>query len=162
MSNDTKMSTGLGGLQGAIPINRQQLAAVGQATVVDPLEVPANTTPANQQAQAPAPMFPEPSWSDILIDASLSTLKAAAGGAVVGAALSQSGRRSRSIVRGATVSATVSPLVMGMVDVARIQIRETTPEQKAAERRWVLKTSGVAMLLGAAALGIDYALTKTG
>ena len=112
-------------------------------------------------ATYPAP-YGNPSWGDLLIDASLATIKAGAAGAVVGAALSQPGKRSKSIVRGATVSATVSPVAFGLIELGRIQIRETTPEQKAAERRFVMKSSGIALLLGAAALGLDYALSRNG
>lgn len=161
MSN-VKTTTGVQGLAGAVPIQRPMLASVGQAVPVAPEEVPPDA-----QANPPAPstgmsIFPDPPWSSILIDASLATIKAGAAGAVVGAALSQPGRRSKSIVRGATVSATVSPIAIGLIELGRITIRESAPEQKAAERRQLLKTTGVALAIGAAALGIDYWLTRAG
>lgn len=163
MSN-VKTTTGVQGLGSAVPIQRPMLASVGQAVPVAPDEIPADATPSTP---APVPstgvsIFPDPPWSSILIDASLATIKAGAAGAVVGAALSQPGRRSKSIVRGATVSATVSPIAVGLIELGRITIRESAPEQKAAERRQLLKTTGVALAIGAVALGLDYWLTRAG
>lgn len=159
MSNETKTLSGVqSGFGNAVPISRAQLSAVGQATDAGTVAPP--SVPQSEPDRAAVPQYGEASWSDLLIDASLSTIKSAAAGAVVGAALSNPGKRSRAIVRGATVSATVSPVVFGVVELGRIQIRETTPEQKAAERRFVMKSSGIAFLIGAAALGVDYFLSK--
>lgn len=163
MSNETKTLGGVGTQQGfgaAVPIQRPMLASVGQAAPADAVVATPSAPPAT--VDPGVPFYPEPSWSDLLIDASLATIKAGAAGAVVGAALSAPGKRSRAIVRGATVSATVSPIAVGILDIARIHIRDSSAEQKAAERRAVLKTSGIALALGAALLGIDYALTRAG
>lgn len=162
MSTTTK-TTSFGS---AVPINAQRpmLAAVGQAVPVDAQDVPA-TVPASApdlQGAAAQSQYAQPSWTDLLIDASLSTIKAGAIGAGVGAALSTSGKRSKAIVRGATVSATVSPIAVGLVDLARIQIADSAPDYKAAQRAVVLKTNGIALALGAALLGIDYALNRVG
>jgi hypothetical protein len=161
MSNETKTRGGQADFGNAVPVNRPQLMSVGQATDSGSVAVAPNPSVPQQEPDTNAPAeYAEPSWADLLIDASLSSIKAGVAGAVVGAALSAPGKRSKMIVRGATVSATVSPVAFGLIELGRIQIRETTPEQKAAERRFVMKSSGIALCIGGAALALDYFLSK--
>lgn len=133
-----------------------RLAAVGQATPTDLVRV---------EAEAPVPTvtLPEPLTGALLANAALSTLKAGVAGGLVGFALSSgSQRRSRAVVRGATVSATVSPVVFGALELARIQVQDTPAEVKAVERKAMLKQSGIALAFGAMLLGLDWALTRPG